>query len=79
MSLSVDSGLQACFVSPPTRDCDLGGLECCSGVFFIKSSHGDPRESTGLKIIYLVSNRAILNCTRDASLRIIFGRFFMRE
>lgn len=81
MSLRVyDCGLQACFVLPPTRDCDLVGLECCSGVFiFMKSSHGDSDKSTGLKIIYLVSNRAIINCPRDASLRIIFGRFFMRE
>lgn len=75
----VDSGLQACCASLPTRDCDFVGLECCSGVFLTESSHGDSEESTGLKIIYLVSNRAIFNGTRDASLGIIFGRFFMRE
>lgn len=46
---------------------------------FYKKSHGDPDESTRLKIISLGNNRGIINWLHDASLRIILGRFFTRE
>lgn len=38
---------------------------------FIKSSQGESDEPIGLRIIYLVSNTAVINCTRDVCLRII--------
>lgn len=77
-SVSVsDSGLPA-GLSLPRRGFSHSGVLLWR-LYFMKSSHGEAAEPAGLRVICLVSDTAILNCAHDASLRMIFDRFLMRE